>query len=176
MSVTHPCQPAKLTSVLESPAGRKWTEAIEKEGSFTWNVTVARKPLVASITARDLDEFVKFDTSVVWDQFPSHTDVLTLHGMSDQTVPPYVSYWNSAHRCLSYFSSYDALIYAKALSNRMPGTHALHMMEGADHNFTGRQDEVVDVILGWWERRVKGQLQTGADISLAYGVASKGKL
>lgn len=56
---------------------------------------------------------------------------------------------------------YDALIYARALSNRLPGTHTLNLMEDADHNFTGRQDDVVDAILQWWEVRRRGEIQTG---------------
>ena len=34
-------------------------------------------------------------------------------------------------------SRYDAVIYARALANRSPGTHNLHLVEEADHNFTG---------------------------------------
>jgi hypothetical protein len=34
-------------------------------------------------------------------------------------------------------------------------------MEGADHNFTGRRDDVVDAILQWWEARRFGEIQTG---------------
>ena len=33
--------------------------------------------------------------------------------------------------------SYDAIIYARAFGSRAPGTHALHLIEDADHNFTG---------------------------------------
>lgn len=61
-------------------------------------------------------------------------------------------------RCLS---RYDALIYARALSDRSPGTHSLHLMERADHNFTKRQDDVVSVILQWWAARQLGELRTG---------------
>jgi hypothetical protein len=31
-------------------------------------------------------------------------------------------------------------------------------MEDADHNFTGRQDDVVDAILQWWEQRERGEI------------------
>lgn len=34
-------------------------------------------------------------------------------------------------------------------------------MEGADHNFTGRQDDVVDAITQWWDVRQRGDLKTG---------------
>jgi len=99
--------------------------------------------MVVQITPEELSKFANWDTSFVWDQFPSATDVLTLHGLQDKTVPPY-----------------DALIYACALSSRSPGTHTLHLMEGADHNFTGRRDEVVDAILHWWDVRHLGKART----------------
>lgn len=55
----------------------------------------------------------------------------------------------------------DALIYARALSDRSPGIHSLHLTENADHNFTKRQDEVVNVVLEWWEARQRGTVKTG---------------
>lgn len=51
---------------------------------------MARKKITAKITPEDLENFVNWDTSFVWDAFPPTTDVLTLHGLSDKTVPPYV--------------------------------------------------------------------------------------
>ncbi|PPQ88392.1 hypothetical protein CVT25_011271 [Psilocybe cyanescens] len=134
----------RMGKILESPAGTVWKEHFEKHGSYTWNITVARKPVVAKITPEDVQEFVSWDTSIVWDKFPQSTDVLTLHGLSDKTVPPY-----------------DAMIYASALNDRSPGTHTLHLMEDADHNFTGRQDDVVDAILQWWEVRTRNEIKTG---------------
>lgn len=68
-------------------------------------------------------------------------------------------------------NSYDALIYARALGSRTPGTHNLHLIEGADHNFTGRADEVVDVVLGWWKLLEEGKLYTGI-----WNTGVKGKL
>ncbi|KAF8192177.1 ectomycorrhiza-regulated esterase [Pholiota molesta] len=131
----------RMAKITESPAGTVWREHFAKHGFYTWNVTVARQKIVAKITPEDLQTFVNWDTSFVWDQFPPAIDVLTLHGLSDKTVPPF-----------------DALIYARALGNRSPGTHTLHLMEDADHNFTGRQDDVVDAILQWWEQRERGEI------------------
>ncbi|KAF8158490.1 ectomycorrhiza-regulated esterase [Crassisporium funariophilum] len=144
----------RMAKILESPAGTIWREHFAKHGFYTWNVTVARKQIVAKITPEDLENFVNWDTSIIWDQFPQTTDVLTVHGLSDKTVPPY-----------------DALIYARALSDRTPGTHTLHLMEDADHNFTGRQDDVVEAILQWWDVREREQLKTGI-----WATAVKGKL
>lgn len=134
----------RMRKILETPGARRWQEEFKTQGYYTWNVTVARKQIAARIYPHDVENFCSWDTSFVWDQFPKETDVLTLHGLADTTVPPY-----------------DALIYARALGNRSPGTHSLHLMEGADHNFTKRQDDVVDVILQWWDARQRGELRTG---------------
>ncbi|KAJ7465127.1 Alpha/Beta hydrolase protein [Mycena latifolia] len=114
-------------------AAKKWQEAFVADGYYDWTTTVARKPVI----------FVNWDTSFVWDQFPAKIHVLTIHGLSDNTVPPY-----------------DALIYARALSTRYPGTHTLHMVEDADHNFTGRQDEVVDYILEFLSLHEREELKS----------------
>jgi hypothetical protein len=68
-------------------------------------------------------------------------DVLSIHGIQDQTVPVWVSGRIFLKATELTHSRYDALIYARALADRSPGTHNLHLVEGADHNFT----EVYDV-------------------------------
>ncbi|KAK0449432.1 Alpha/Beta hydrolase protein [Armillaria borealis] len=128
----------------KTPLAKKWSESFLSQGFHIWTPTVARKILSIKIHSEDVENFCKFDTSLVWDRFPQGTDVLTIHGLSDTQVPPY-----------------DAVIYARALSNRDPGTHSLHLMEHADHNFIGRQDEVVATILEWWAARERGDLQSG---------------
>ncbi|KAK0185723.1 Alpha/Beta hydrolase protein [Armillaria mellea] len=122
----------------------KWAESFISQGFHIWTPTVARKILSIKIHPEDVEIFSKFDTSLVWDRFPQGTDVLTIHGLSDTQVPPY-----------------DAVIYARALSSRDPGTHSLHLVEHADHNFIGRQDEVVATILEWWGAREREDLQSG---------------
>ncbi|KAK0459971.1 Alpha/Beta hydrolase protein [Desarmillaria tabescens] len=122
----------------------KWEESFLSQGFHIWTPTVARKILSIKIHPEDVENFCKFDTSLVWDRFPQGTDVLTIHGLSDTQVPPY-----------------DAVIYARALSNRDPGTHSLHLMEHADHNFVGRRDEVVATILEWWDAHERKDLQSG---------------
>lgn len=57
------------------------------------------------------------------------------------------------------WTSYDAVIYTKALSNRDPGTATLHFIENGDHNFTGRKGEVVEAILQWLDQRQKGKVK-----------------
>jgi hypothetical protein len=74
----------------ESPNSAIWQGDFAKQGYSTWNVTVAKRQISAIITPEDLQKFVEWDTSFVFGQFPCTTDVLTIHGLSDATVPPYV--------------------------------------------------------------------------------------
>jgi len=115
---------------------------IDSQGYYDWKVVVARKEVVGRIYAKDVEDFMAWDTSLVWDRFPKNMHVMTIHGLSDATVPPF-----------------DAFIYARALGARSPGTHNLHMLEGADHNMTGRTDDVVSTVLGWFAALECGHLQ-----------------
>ncbi|KAG6377192.1 Alpha/Beta hydrolase protein [Boletus reticuloceps] len=123
---------------------RSLWEEFETKGYYDWNVVVARKAVVQKIYPHDLEECSRWNSDIVWDNFPSSIDVLTIHGLADRTVPVY-----------------DAIIYARIFGARTPGTHNLHLIEEADHNLTGRQDEVVDCILEWWEAKRSGSLTTG---------------
>ncbi|KAG5353895.1 hypothetical protein C0989_000138 [Termitomyces sp. Mn162] len=131
------------TTDEESPAADAWKASFKERGYYDWKVTVARKPVTVKIFPEDLETTAKWDTSIIWDRFPPNVDVLTLHGLADGTVPPY-----------------DAMIFARAFSGRTPGTHVLNMIEDADHNYTGRQNEVVSAILDWWAARERGELKT----------------
>ncbi|KAJ7644471.1 Alpha/Beta hydrolase protein [Roridomyces roridus] len=133
----------RMRKALESVALKTWHAEFAANGYYDWTTTVARKPVTVRVYPPDVDMFVNWDTSLVWDRFPAHIHALTIHGLSDKTVPPY-----------------DALIYARALGNRSPGTHTLHMLEDADHNFTGRQDEIVDYILEWRDLHERGELKS----------------
>ncbi|KAJ7166450.1 Alpha/Beta hydrolase protein [Mycena crocata] len=133
----------RMHKILESPYAQRWTEGFAADGYYDWTTTVARKSVTVRIHPADVDRFVNWDTSFVWDAFPANVHVLTLHGLSDTVVPPF-----------------DAIVYARALSTRSPGTHTLHMVEEADHNFTGRQDQVVDYILEWWDFHQRGELKS----------------
>jgi hypothetical protein len=75
---------------VELPNTAVWQADFTKQGYSTWNVTVAKRQISAMITPEDLQKFVSWDTSFVSGDFPCATDVLTIHGLSDATVPPYV--------------------------------------------------------------------------------------
>lgn len=64
-----------------------WGPEIETKGFYEWHATVARKPIIGLVTLEGLADFASWDTSIVWDEFPKHVDVLTVHGILDSTVP-----------------------------------------------------------------------------------------
>lgn len=74
-------------NLSETEGAKHWQEAFQKDGFYAWNVTVARKQLTAKITPESVEDFCTWDTSFVWEQFPKETDVLTIHGTADKTVP-----------------------------------------------------------------------------------------
>jgi uncharacterized protein len=57
-------------------------------GYADWNVRVAGKPVTGRIYPKDVEKFTTWDTSFVRDLFPSKVDVLTIHGLADNVVPP----------------------------------------------------------------------------------------
>jgi pimeloyl-ACP methyl ester carboxylesterase len=75
-------------SSSDTPAAQAWKPVLDSQGYYEWNAVVARKPVVGIIYPNDLEDFANWDTSIVWDKFPSSTDVLTVHGLADQTVSP----------------------------------------------------------------------------------------
>ncbi|KAJ3549163.1 hypothetical protein NM688_g5213 [Phlebia brevispora] len=119
-------------------------QELDANGFFIRKESVARQPWEGRITKEDMEEFATFDSSLVWNFFPDNAHVLTLHGLADQTVPPY-----------------DAMIYADALGSRSPGTHNLCYVEQADHNFTGLADDVTATILDWVTYLEADKLRTG---------------
>ncbi|THH17003.1 hypothetical protein EW146_g3725 [Bondarzewia mesenterica] len=196
----------------------RYQTSFDERGYYDWEVVVARKRVIGRIYPADLERFASWDTSIVWDKFPQNTDMLSVHGLTDKVVPPYVL---AATPCRAisvliaeFFRGrdilgfhllfqrqchvpssvcllrYDAMIYSRAVGGRDGGTHNLHYVDGADHNFTGvrlcspragfgaserltpdscpflfcrnqQYDEVVDTILEWWDMHQRGQLRTG---------------
>lgn len=126
------------------PYWELWREPFEKAGIVHWKVRVAGKQVVRGVTPEDMRDFEKIDTTFVWTKFPTKTDVLTIHGLTDILVPPS-----------------EAMILARAFSNRPNATHTLHFVEKADHSFVGHYDEVVETILGWWDQKTTGTLKDG---------------
>jgi hypothetical protein len=57
-------------------------------GYADWNVRVAGKPVTGRIYPKDVETFAGWDTSFIRDSFPPKVDVLTIHGLVDNVVPP----------------------------------------------------------------------------------------
>ncbi|KAG8861395.1 protein translocase subunit [Tulasnella sp. 330] len=128
---------------------RAWTEVlhaeeIQKQGFWVWSASVAGRQIQRKCYPHDLEEFINWDTKGVVTDFPPRADVLSIQGLADRILPPY-----------------DGLLYAQGLSGRSGGSHTLHLIEEADHNFVGFHDEVVETILDWWDRRQRGLLKDG---------------
>ncbi|ETW82132.1 Esterase/lipase/thioesterase [Heterobasidion irregulare TC 32-1] len=149
---------------------QQYQASFKERGYYDWETVVARKRVVGRIYPSDIEQFANWrGTAAVWDKFPQHTDVLSVHGLADKTVSPY-----------------DSMIFARALGAREGGTHNLHYIEDGDHIFTGvrllpvllcltiliasimgfsaiaqKHDEVIQTILAWWEMRTRGELRTG---------------
>ncbi|ESK95681.1 ectomycorrhiza-regulated esterase lipase thioesterase family protein [Moniliophthora roreri MCA 2997] len=134
----------RMRKIYDAPFAAEWLNGFAEKGFHIWTPTVARKVVKYTVYSADLERFANYDSSLVWTKFPENTDVLTIHGLQDKTVPPY-----------------DAVIYSRALGSRTPGTHNLHLIENGDHNFTGMSDEIVDTILDWWEKRQHSGVKTG---------------
>ena len=131
------------------------------------------------ITSENLREFATWDTSIVWKYFPAATDILTIHNLDDKMVPPKPCFRLLTWPSVLIIDIYNATIYARALGAQIPGTHNLHIVEYADHNFTEvrviylrlfqkqtdsdpqHRGEVFETILLWWETRRRGGLKTG---------------
>ncbi|KAK2465306.1 hypothetical protein APHAL10511_002660 [Amanita phalloides] len=134
----------RMHKVYESNSAKAWQKGFDEQGYHDATVSVARRPVTFRIYADDLRQYASWDASFVWSQFPPTTDVLSIHGLCDNTVP-----------------TADALIYAKALGARTQGTHSLHLIEGADHNFIGYHEALIDSILDWWDLREQQGLKSG---------------
>lgn len=134
----------RMKKSLEAPVNKDRIKSFSEKGYHEWTVSVSGKSTTVRILPEDLDKFCRWDTSLVWKQFPQTIHVLVLHGLKDDAVPPY-----------------DAVIYTQAFDNRSPGTIVLNFIEEADHNYTGRKDEVVDTIINWWAVHKKGELKSG---------------
>ncbi|KZT39512.1 hypothetical protein SISSUDRAFT_1045541 [Sistotremastrum suecicum HHB10207 ss-3] len=134
----------RMNKIFDRTNHELYGAQFKERGFYEWKTRVAGKPVVGIIRPEDVSKFGAWDNSYLWTEFPQHIDVLTIHGFRDDVVPPY-----------------DAIIYARVYSSRSPGTHTLHMIEGADHNFIGHFEKVIETVLGWWALRGSGNLKTG---------------
>ncbi|KAL1928938.1 hypothetical protein VTP01DRAFT_1997 [Rhizomucor pusillus] len=106
--------------------------ALDKQGYFDWQVRQRDRVVTIKVTRKDVERFITWDNSHVH-RLPKTTSVLTCHGLNDQIVPVY-----------------NAAMFANAIPN-----HTLRLIPDADHNFKGKYEEVVNVILEYFELHEK---------------------
>lgn len=137
----------QMDKVLETYA--RFNEGFEKEGLYRWQITSAGKKREYIVYPKDLEDMSKLKTPVDYvAKLSTKTDVLVLHGTADRTV-----HEQDAH---SYLAALDSN------SNRRPGSHQLHLIEGADHMYRGRTEPVVDRICSWYAERQTKRNSSGS--------------
>lgn len=120
-------------------------------GYFTWKVRVAGQPRSYRVYLSDLQRMARFPTNAVVRRCPPDVPALILHGTVDQAVPH-----QDAH---GFFET------LKEDARRKWDMQELHFVEGADHQFKGHYDEVVQRIVGWYDGKMASgvkELQQGA--------------
>ena len=65
-----------------------YEDEIRRRGFGEWRVKVAGKHIIGKITTEGIDAFASWDNSYIEEAFPKAVDVLTIHGLADEVVPP----------------------------------------------------------------------------------------
>ncbi|KAI8084984.1 ectomycorrhiza-regulated esterase, partial [Halteromyces radiatus] len=117
------------TTLPNLPANKK---LLQEQGYFLWSFKKQGKILETKVTVKEAERFANWDNSHVV-RMPKTTSVLTCHGLADTLVPPY-----------------NGALFANKIS-----THTLRLIPDADHNFTGKTEELVDIILDYFEQHEK---------------------
>lgn len=105
--------------------------------------TISGKKGIKRVYPQDIRDYASWDTSYLHTEFPPIVDVLTIHGLADDTIPSYAARMPETLRLgleeifHSFPPRFDAVLHARIFSNRPSGTHVLHYIENADHNFAG---------------------------------------
>ena len=78
-------------SILDNKSFPGLNKSFETFGYHDVQATIARELKTFRIYPQNVEDFPKWDTSFVWDKFPQHIHVLTIHGIQDDRIPVYVS-------------------------------------------------------------------------------------
>ncbi|SJK99034.1 uncharacterized protein ARMOST_02316 [Armillaria ostoyae] len=74
-----------MRGIYDSDETKERNESFVNDGFHLSNL----KTFKIKIYPEDIDTFANFNGSLVETRFPQTTDVLTIHGMLDRTVPVY---------------------------------------------------------------------------------------
>ncbi|GAA93436.1 uncharacterized protein L969DRAFT_52393 [Mixia osmundae IAM 14324] len=109
-----------------------YKDGFDKDGVHVRSLRVAGQQVSVEIRPEDMHTFAAIPTRYVETEFPEKTHVLIVHGTSDEVVPVE-----------------DGKIYSEVLNKRTNGKCSLALIEGANHNFHGQTEAVVDAIMHW---------------------------
>ncbi|XP_016477139.2 putative uncharacterized protein YDL057W isoform X1 [Nicotiana tabacum] len=110
---------------IEGRLGRDFKEKIKQDGFI--DVINRKGRLEYRVTEESLMDRLTTDTRGACQSIPKSCRVLTIHGTMDEMVPVE-----------------DAMEFAKNVPN-----HKLHIIEGADHEFTMHQDELASLVVAF---------------------------
>ncbi|KAG0169805.1 hypothetical protein DFQ28_002856 [Apophysomyces sp. BC1034] len=105
----------------------KLHEAFDRQGTLGRNIGKRDKNGSIDVTSDDVEKFTSWDNSHIR-RMPKTTCVLTCHGLNDTIVPPQ-----------------HAAVFANMISN-----HTLRLIPNADHNFSGKAEEIVQTIVDYF--------------------------
>ncbi|KAK9274087.1 hypothetical protein L1049_018901 [Liquidambar formosana] len=108
---------------IEGRLGKDFMQRIKQNGFL--DIKNKKGKFEYRVTEESLMDRLTTDTRAACLLIPKDCRVLTVHGSMDKIVPPG-----------------DALEFAKIIPN-----HKLHIIEGADHEYTSHQDELASVVL-----------------------------
>ncbi|EOY30430.1 hypothetical protein QUC31_020277 [Theobroma cacao] len=114
-----------LKKGVEERFGKDAVDRIKKDGFV--DIKDKTGSVEFRVTEKSLMERLSTDMHEACLKIPRECRVLTVHGSADEIIPVE-----------------DALEFAKIIPN-----HKLHIVEGADHNYTSHQTELASVVLSY---------------------------
>ncbi|XVF88767.1 hypothetical protein PTKIN_Ptkin19aG0078100 [Pterospermum kingtungense] len=114
-----------LKKGIEERLGKDFMDRIKKDGFV--DIKNKKGSVEFRVTEESLMDRLSIDMHEACLKIPRECRVLTVHGSADKTIPVE-----------------DALEFAKIIPN-----HKLHIVEGADHNYTSHQTELASVVLSY---------------------------
>ncbi|XP_054819791.1 putative uncharacterized protein YDL057W isoform X2 [Prosopis cineraria] len=118
-----------LVKGIEGRLGKNFMQRIKRDGFI--DAKNARGKIIYRVTKESLMDRLSTITHTSCLLIPQTCRVLTVHGSKDPIVP-----------------AEDALDFAKFISN-----HELRIIEGADHEYTCHQDELIRIVLEFIKTR-----------------------
>ncbi|KAG0238974.1 hypothetical protein BGW41_007990 [Actinomortierella wolfii] len=128
--------------------GPQVMQLLEEQGHFVWEAKAAGKDVSLTVTKKNFEDFIHFDTAKVA-QIPAMTNVLLCHGSEDMVVPVK-----------------DIVLLQSHLSH---ANTSLRIITGADHNYRKHYQELSNIVAHYfshdgrkeeWARRILPRWKT----------------